>query len=843
MPITSNRRRQTTLVAIIYTLLAILMTWPLVAQLGSAIPGKIGDAYVHLWTFSWLKQALLTGQNPFFTNLIFYPNGVSLLNHNLAWVNFAVWLPVQAIVGEASAYSLTFMAIFVFNALAVYWLARELIGSARAAFVAGLIGGFWPYNLSHHGHPNLILVGWLPLHLLFLRRAFTNRRAGDTILAALFLALLGLTRWQLLFMSIFAVVLFGLRELVTDRTRRWERLKKLLFVGGIAFLLMAPLLLPVMSYQLTRTHPEDALVEEAAYGADLMAYIVPGRYHPLWGEQARPFYDRFVGSRNYVRSIGYVTSFLILLGMAYHWRQTRFWLLMGVVYLLLALGPELYVNGVPTIPLPYRWIQNGFLFQMIRFPDRFNVVLSLPVALLAGFGAAGLLRLPQAAAWATPLLALLALLIVGEYAVSYSMLPLATPDWYGALAQMEGTFGIADVPGFSNNNDRYVRQYMAYQLTHGKPLAEGRIARVPREAFAFVDSVPLLSHLRRGADAPVDLTTVSHQLQLLHEANLRFLVVHKAFLTADQAAAWKKWLVVPPYYEDAEVVVYETDTAVLNRDVFLLHELAFDSQGSPLIGLIAVDVVPETAVQGQWVTIEAVWGSVTAVKQDYKLCLQVGSSGPRPDIIHCQPLAPDWPTSRWQANEIVRAAYQFQLDPFITSGRQTISMTLVDDNDRAVGQPVNAATLEVAALPRVFTAPALANQTNATWNNEISLLGYEYIAGNNGDVPDLTLYWQAEQRVEKSYKIFVHLTDSAGSIAAQIDLIPRNWTYPTNWWEQGEIIADTFSLPINGLAPGEYDVWVGLYDPDTGERLWLMKNGMRDNDVLRLTMIVIDRVD
>ncbi len=842
MPEKSFRQRQTIGAVIIYALLAVLMTWPLAAQLGTAIPGKIGDAYVHLWTFNWLKQALLTGQNPFYTNRIFYPDGVSLLNHNLAWVNFAVWLPVQAIVGETAAYSLTFMAIFAFNALAVYWLAREVIGSARAAFVAGLIGGFWPYNLSHHGHPNLILVGWLSFHLLYLRRAFANRRAKDIILAAVFLALLGLTRWQLLFISMFAIALFVLRDLITSR-RQWRAmLKSVWWVGGIAFLLMAPLLLPVMTYQLTRTHPEDALVEEAAYGADLLAYFVPSRYHPLWGEQAMTVYRNFVGSRNYVRSIGYTALFLSLLGLAMNWRKSRFWLLMALVYVLLALGPTLYVNGVPMVALPYRWIQDSFLFQMVRFPDRFNVVLSLPVALLAGFGTAALLQMRRLAAFALPLMALLPALIVAESMASYALLPLDVPAWYETLAKMDGDFGVADVPGYSNNNDRYVRQYMVYQLTHGKALVEGRIARPPREAFGFIDSVPLLSHLRGAADPPETVVNVSHQLQLLHEANVRFLIVHKRFLEAEQVAAWKEWLAVAPAYEDADLVVYETDTAVIPPAAFLTDELALDENGRPVIGLMAVSAAPGTAVQGDWVTVNAVWGGMTAVHQDYNLCVSLGSDRPSVDAVHCQPLAPDWPTSRWQANEIVRAVYKFQLDPFMAGGQQTIFMTIVDDQGSIVGKLLNVGRLTVTALPRVFTRPAIANQTNVTWNDEISLLGYEYSAGDTA-ARELTLYWQAERRMEQSYKIFVHLVDSAGNIAAQSDLIPRSWTYPTNWWEQSEIIADTISLPVAGLASGEYGVWLGLYDPDTGKRLSPLPSGLTANDALWLTTIVIDQVD
>lgn len=81
------------------------MTWPLAAQLGTHIPGFIGDSFVHLWTFEWVKAALLSGQSPFYTDLLFYPRGTSLIFHNIAWMNFLGWLILQVFVGGAAAYS------------------------------------------------------------------------------------------------------------------------------------------------------------------------------------------------------------------------------------------------------------------------------------------------------------------------------------------------------------------------------------------------------------------------------------------------------------------------------------------------------------------------------------------------------------------------------------------------------------------------------------------------------------------------------------------------------------------------------------------------------------------
>src|SRR5512139_3708624 len=95
-----------------YLLISLVMTWPLAKELGALFPSDTGsDMLVHEWTLHWLKQALLNLQNPFFTHLLSHPTGVSLTSHNIAWVNFALWLPLSYAWGQAAATSLTYLLI------------------------------------------------------------------------------------------------------------------------------------------------------------------------------------------------------------------------------------------------------------------------------------------------------------------------------------------------------------------------------------------------------------------------------------------------------------------------------------------------------------------------------------------------------------------------------------------------------------------------------------------------------------------------------------------------------------------------------------------------------------
>jgi hypothetical protein len=80
--------------------------------------------------------------------------------------------------------------------------------------------------------------------------------------------------------------------------------------------------------------------------------------------------------------------------------------------------------------------------------------------------------------------------------------------------------------------------------------------------------------------------------------------------------------------------------------------------------------------------------------------------------------------------------------------------------------------------------------------------------------------WLANQTAAQSYHVFVHLQAADGTIVAQSDGVPANWTRPTTGWLPGEYVADARSLHLPpDLAPGTYTLMAGLYRTDTGARL------------------------
>jgi len=822
------RKRWSLSVLLVYALIAVVMTWPLAARLKTHLPGAGDDLWTHQWTFWWVKQSITKGSSPFYTDLLFHPHGVSLAHHNIAWLNIAAWLPLQAIVGRIAAYNLIFIATFALNGFATYLLAHELTGSRPAAFAGGLVYGFWPYILSHYDHPNLIVVCWVPLALLYLRRTLEKGRMRDALLAALFLALTGLTRWHLLIMGGVLAGLYVLYTCLVEKACRTQRTLKLLILAGlVAGVLLAPLAAPMVVAQLTRTAPQDIFIDEQTTGqTDLLAYVLPSRRQPLWGDAILGFYDNLVVNQVYIPFLGVTTLLLAVYGLAKNWRRSRFWALAAAVFIALALGPELRINGqlYPQVPMPYRLVGDLFFIRILRQPDRFNVFVGLPMAMLVSLGIEALLRRRPFDRKPALLVGIAGLLILGEYyPAPYPTMRPVTPAWYHQLAQEAGDFAVLDLP---MQLQVFNKRYMFYQITHGKPLVEGRVSRLPMEAFAFLDSTPFLMKLRQDNVMDPALVDVTHQLQPLVKADVRYIILHKEFpssvhkksTSTKKVAAWQDWLTFDPCHEDRDLIVYRTHP-LLGRDFALAHEMTGD------IGLIRATFTPTSVSQAGRIQVDARWGSAAPPGRDYDVCLNLVNAAGSVAQSLCEPLSPAWPTSRWDANEVVRGAYTLQANPFLESGTYTLTLTLADSSTgMAMGRPATLGPLHVATSPRVFTAPRPGYPLRALWGDVLLLHGYDVQL--SAESLDLTLYWQARQRMDVSYKVFVHLVDLAsGDIVAQDDAVPRRWTYPTVWWERGEVVEDTISLPLHSVPPGRYGLSLGIYDEKTGERLPAASSG------------------
>jgi hypothetical protein len=107
-------------------------------------------------------------------------------------------------------------------------------------------------------------------------------------------------------------------------------------------------------------------------------------------------------------------------------------------------------------------------------------------------------------------------------------------------------------------------------------------------------------------------------------------------------------------------------------------------------------------------------------------------------------------------------------------------------------------------------------------DDRITLEGYAL--GNRrlaaGDIAQVTLFWRADETPDRRYRTFIHVVDEGNHIVGQRDAEPGGGALLTTLWTPGEVIADNYGVPIHpATPPGRYRIEIGMYDPQTGERL------------------------
>lgn len=125
-------------------------------------------------------------------------------------------------------------------------------------------------------------------------------------------------------------------------------------------------------------------------------------------------------------------------------------------------------------------------------------------------------------------------------------------------------------------------------------------------------------------------------------------------------------------------------------------------------------------------------------------------------------------------------------------------------------------------------APLEHLEPRANFDDKIGLVGWT-LAPNSpniapglqaGDTLHLTTVWQALALLNARYKTFAHIEDAQGNVVAQDDHEPRQGSYPTMRWADGEMVRDAYELRLpSNLAPGNYFLRVGWYDELTQDRL------------------------
>jgi hypothetical protein len=395
------------------------MLYPLSVFVASMVPEPT-DPLLNVWRMQWNAYALLGGPaeaaNIFNTN-IFYPFPLTLAYSEHFLMITMQALPLLLIAdSHLLGLNVSVLLTFILSGYAMYLLVTDWTGSRWAGVVAGILFAFSPHRFGQLNHLELLVTQWLPLTLLALHWTLTRAGWRYPALFMLFFNLQALSGFHFGLNLTIACLLLAVVYLFAGRIY-WRRG---LWGAGILSILVTLLLnWPIWRVYLQFSDIMGAIRtpgEVRIYSAALTDYFTALPYNFLYGWT----FGHWQSTDHQFQPLmpfGIVGLLLVLAGLSY-WlyslkstRQTHnqlvsrlqspttvFALLLVLMAFLLSFGLNENALGEGLAPIlrqsPYFWLyDNVSVFQGIRVPGRFGVLVLLGLTILAGWGAAAILRL------------------------------------------------------------------------------------------------------------------------------------------------------------------------------------------------------------------------------------------------------------------------------------------------------------------------------------------------------------------------------------------------------------------------------------------------------------------
>ncbi len=513
--------------ALFFAILGVVMTWPLVLHMGSALAGRIGDNIYFVWMIGWVQKALFElGTNPFDVWFLNYPEGWNMAYTEITPAMLGLALPFSLVGGATFGYNAAMLLSYALSGLFMFLWVRKLTGSWGAGLVAGTVFACLPYRTAHFliGHLNLSGTMWLPLFFWGLHGALEDTgRAGRkaAVLGGVGLGLTALTSQYYLYMALLVGAVFAAAYLLDDvwtqrKARSGWRLAQRNFWAQMVILGLAALPLtalgvgPYVALNQQGGLPDRDIAVTRRYSASPTDFLLPSTDHFLWGRWVGEHFNRelWVEATLYV---GAAAGALALLALMLRRRGghrrlvvSLFWA--GAAAVVLAMGTDLhwlsepvrvsvpgFLQGVlgrteiPLVHLPGYYLFDHFPFYAkLRALMRFGLFALLFVSVGAGLGAAQVLGRTAQRWKGAVLLGMLALVLLDFYpGPVQEFAPVQARPVDTALAQRPGQGAVIQFP-FILSEDQ---EQTYYTLEHGKPFVGGFFNAFPPPQYARIRPV------------------------------------------------------------------------------------------------------------------------------------------------------------------------------------------------------------------------------------------------------------------------------------------------------------------------------------------------------------------
>jgi hypothetical protein len=797
-------RKPTVAALLVFAVLSLALTYPLPLHLANAVEDR-QDALLNVWITAWDGHQLEADPLHLFDANIFYPYSRTLAYSELLLGNALLALPLTAAShNPVLGYNVALLLSFFLSGLGTYLLVLRLTRSPGAGLVAGTILAFCSYRMTNLAQAQLLTTQWLPFALLAWYQLLHRPRPRHVATFVLFFCLQALSSFYygvLLTLTIFGFSILAFALSIGSPTQHHpsrlafcvSRFTPLLLAACCSVLIILPFSLPYFQVQ-HQLGFERSLSDSEPFSASLRQYLMvpPGSVlHGRWlPSDDTPLAGGYPADALFP---GLVALALGLWGIVRGRGRARWaFLLLLLAACALSFGPRLYLApGQPAgldLTLPYAWlyaIVPGF--KALRAPGRFDALVMLALAVLAGYGIASFR--PQSAgsrqkyrlfvACSLALVVAESLVWPAAHAEPVAVGSKVPAVYYWLAEQAQGASGdtssvVLELPlAFTPGGPQLEYQYLSTYHWHTTP--DGYSGFIPPPHGQIVYEMERFPSER--------------SVSLLQALDVRYVVIHTDRYPAER---WAEMQAALAQIEDLALVkTFGAD------QVFRLQARTF----SPDV-LVVYAYLPPRAVAGQPYTA-------------YIIAINNGSRS-----YAVKPTATMAPTITWVAGK----------EQAVTSGETDMPLVTSPDGGAAV-------------VPLALMAPT----TSGTWRLAIAqpdgpegeplgnwVLAGSVEVGDQGDdafpvparlaewgVPStaqpggrlqVNLTWQALGKIDAYYSVYVKLLDAEGHAVTGWDGQPRDGAAPTLLWVPGEAIDDavTLTVPASTLA-GAYTVEVGMY--------------------------------
>lgn len=474
MKFSINKIKEYLVAILVAVFLSLALFYPALPHLSSSFIGDGGDNYEYASYMMLFKQNIMTAHFPLASsNFWRYPVGFEFDRAFDSHIAVFLGGTLNLLIPSPLSYNLTVLILVFLNGLLSYIFFRFLTGSKALGILGMVIYGFSFYTLARaEAHLNLLFIGAFPLLAYSVLKIVRNPQITKKSLFLFFFSylLLALGSKQyfilgtlFLFLYTFITLIFYKEtfKLVVNKIREAYRIfliSLLCFISVISFIFF-PVILAIINGTFYVSNRDTTLFMSTPGVSD---FFVPNSYLQVISNLVK---SHSMPSIEAVVFMGWIELLIFILFFLSRQIKIRFKLFVAVLFLvpfIFALGYG-KANHFPL--LPYRFLQNIFIFKVLAETGRYFVIFELIVASVVTLS---LVPLKKNKRVFPVLITIIILLTLLERMPTKILMAPTLNDEYTKVISRENSKAVLDLPV-----NVYFSNYNVLSFYYQKPIVNG----------------------------------------------------------------------------------------------------------------------------------------------------------------------------------------------------------------------------------------------------------------------------------------------------------------------------------------------------------------------------------